>query len=133
VENVTRLYDRNGGPGTVITERISGRGKPHFRNQKPGRVRLTDGERTTLAALGKRLREKALAEVMSVVKPETRLAWHRKLNARKFDASTYRQYPGQPRIDPAIEQVIVQFARESSVGHDHIVAALKNVGYTVSD
>ena len=46
-----------------------------LRNQITGRVRLTDGERTTLAALGKRLGKKALAEVMSVVKPETLLAW----------------------------------------------------------
>jgi hypothetical protein len=55
-----------------------------LRNQITGRVRLTDGERTTLATLGKRLGKQALAEVVSVVKPETLLAWHRKLIARKF-------------------------------------------------
>jgi len=63
-----------------------------LRNQITGRVRLRDGERTTLAALGKRLGKKVLAQVMSVVKPETLLAWHRKLIARKFDGSTYRRY-----------------------------------------
>ncbi len=105
-----------------------------LRNQITGRVRLTDGERTTLAALGKRLGKQALAEVMSVVKPETLLAWHRKLIARKFDGSTYRRYPGRPRIDPAIEQLVVQFAQENRAwGYDRIVGALKNVGYTVSD
>ena len=105
-----------------------------LRNQITGRVRLTDGERTTLAALGKRLGKKALAEVMSVVKPETLLAWHRKLIARKFDGSTYRRYPGRPRIDPAIEKLIIQFAQENRAwGYDRIVGALKNVGYTVSD
>ena len=36
-----------------------------LRNQINGRVRLTDGERTTLATLGKRLGKQALAEVMS--------------------------------------------------------------------
>ncbi len=105
-----------------------------LRNQITGRVRLTDGERTTLAALGKRLGKQALAEVMSVVKPETLLAWHRKLIARKFDGSTYRRYPGRPRIDPAIEPFVVQFAQENRTwGYDRIVGALKNVGYTVSD
>jgi len=105
-----------------------------LRNQITGRVRLTDSERSTLAALGKRLGKQALAEVMSVVKPETLLAWHRKLIARKFDGSTYRRYPGRPRIDPAIEQFIVQFAKENRTwGYDRIVGALKNVGYTVSD
>ena len=70
----------------------------------------------------------------SVVKPETLLAWHRKLIARKFDGSTYRRYPGRPRIDPAIEQFVVQFAQENRTwGYDRIVGALKNVGYTVSD
>ncbi len=62
-----------------------------LRNQITRRVWLTDGERTTLAVLGKRLGEKALAEVMSVVNPETMLAWHRKLIARKFDGSTHRE------------------------------------------
>jgi putative transposase len=105
-----------------------------LRNQIRGRVRLTDGERTTLAELGKRLTKKALAEVVSVVKPETLLAWHRKLIARKFDGSTYRGYPGRPPIDPAIEQFVVQFAQENRTwGYDRIVGALKNVGYTVSD
>ncbi len=84
-----------------------------LRNQITGRVRLTDGERTTLAELGKRLGKKALAEVVSVVKPETLLAWHRKLIARKFDGSTQRHYPGRPRIDSVIEQLVVQFAKEN--------------------
>ncbi len=105
-----------------------------LRDQIPGRVRLTDGERRTLAELGKRLGKQALAEVVSVVKPETLLAWHRKLIARKFDGSTHRHYPGRPRIDPAIKQLILQFAKENRTwGYDRIVGALKNVGYTVSD
>ncbi len=79
-----------------------------LRNQIPGRVRLTDGERSTLASLGKRLGKQALAEVMSVVKPETLLAWHRKLIARKFDGSTYRRYPGRSRIDRAMSRPFAQ-------------------------
>lgn len=105
-----------------------------LRNQIPGRVRLNVGECSTLAELGKQLREKALAEVMPVVNPETVLAWHRKLIARKFDGSTYRRYPGQPHINPAIEKLIIQFAKENRIwGYDRIARALKNMGYTVSD
>ena len=37
----------------------------------PGRVTLSDGERRTLAQIGKRLGRKALAEIASVVRPET--------------------------------------------------------------
>jgi transposase len=105
-----------------------------LRRQITGRVQLNDGERRTLAELGKQLGIKALAEVVSVVKPETLLAWHRKLIARKFDGSPYRQYPGRPHINPAIEKLIIQFAQENRTwGYDRIVGALKNVGYTVSD
>ena len=39
-----------------------------LRNQIPGQVRLTDGERTTPTELDKRLRIQVLAEVVSVVK-----------------------------------------------------------------
>jgi len=105
-----------------------------LRNQITGRVRLTDGERTTLAALGKRLGKKALAEVMSAVKPETLLAWHRRLIAKKFDGSQHRRYPGRPRCHQEIEDLVVQFAKENRTwGYDRIVGALKNVGYRVSD
>ena len=105
-----------------------------LRRQITGRVQLTDGERTTLAAFGKRLTKKALAEVMSVVKPETLLAWHRKLIAKKFDGSQHRRYPGRPRLDKEIEQLVVQFAQDNrSWGYDRIVGALANLGHEVSD
>jgi hypothetical protein len=40
-----------------------------LRKQITGRVRLSDGERKTLAAVGKRLGKQALAEVASIVTP----------------------------------------------------------------
>ncbi len=103
VENITGLT------GTVDQERLLRNEylveeNPILRNQIMGRVRLTDGERIILAALGKRLWTQALAEVLSVVKPETLLAWRRKLIARKFDGSTYRRYPGRSRIDRAMSR-----------------------------
>jgi len=58
-----------------------------LRNQITGRVRLTDGERTTLAAIGQKLGKAALEAVATIVKPETILDWHRKLVAQKLDAS----------------------------------------------
>src|SRR5215510_8202934 len=70
-----------------------------LRNQIQGRLRLSDGERKTLAEIGKRLGKKALAEVATMVTPDTILAWHRKLVAQKFDGSRNRQTPGRPTID----------------------------------
>src|ERR1700747_477018 len=74
-----------------------------LRNQLKGRVRLSDGERKTLAEIGQKLGRQALAEVATVVKPDTILAWHRKLVAQKFDGSTQRKAPGRPMIDQEIE------------------------------
>src|SRR2546422_4735347 len=105
-----------------------------LRNHITGRVRLTDGERTTLAAIGQKLGKKALEAVANIVKPDTILAWHRKLVAQKFDGSQRRKAPGRPPIDPELEALVVRLAQENrSWGYDRIVGALANLGYTISD
>ena len=70
-----------------------------LRNQLQGRLRLTDGERRSLAEIGKRLGKQARDEIASIVNPDTILSWHRRLVAKKFDSSKNRQYPGRPRVD----------------------------------
>src|SRR2546426_10570575 len=56
--------------------------------------------------------------------PDTILAWYRKLVARKFDGSKARRGPGRPRIDRAVEQLIVRMAEENrDWGYDRIVGA----------
>src|SRR5262247_2160819 len=72
-----------------------------LRNQLTGRVRLTDGERKALAEIGQKLGKKALEAVAQIVKPDTILAWQRKLAADKFNGSTQRKSPGRPRVDKA--------------------------------
>ncbi len=84
-----------------------------LRNQLKDRLRLTDGERRTLAEIGKKLGKKALEEVASIVRPETILAWHRRLVAKKFDGSKNRKYPGRPRIDEEVEELIVRLAKDN--------------------
>jgi putative transposase len=105
-----------------------------LRNQIKGRVRLSDGERKTLADIGHKLGKQALQDVATIVKPDTILGWHRKLVAQKFDGSKQRQALGRPKIDQELEALIVRMARENrSWGYDRIVGALANLGYTVSD
>jgi transposase InsO family protein len=71
--------------------------------------------------------------VATIVKPDTILAWHRKLVAQKFDGSQQRQSPGHPKIDQELEALIVRIARENrSWGYGRIVGALGNLGLTVS-
>ena len=102
--------------------------------QAKGRLRLSDAERATLAEIGHRLGSRVLAEVATVARPDTILAWYRKLVARKFDGSKARRGPGRPRIGRAVEQLIVRMAKENGDwGYDRIAGALANLGYKVCD
>ena len=101
--------------------------------QLSGRLKLSDAERATLGEIGHRLGRKALAEIATVARPDTILAWYRKLVARKFDGSKARRGPGRPRIRREIEQLIVRMATENrDWGYDRIAGALANLGYKVS-
>jgi putative transposase len=105
-----------------------------LRSHVSGRLRLSDAERSTLAEIGKRLGRKCLAEVACVAKPETILAWYRRLIARKFDGSKHRSFPGRPRVGPELEALILRMARENKRwGYNRIAGALANLGHQVSD
>jgi hypothetical protein len=54
------------------------------------RLRFNDDQRRRLAAKAKKLGRKILAQVATIVRPPTLLAWHRKLVAQKYDGSMYR-------------------------------------------
>jgi hypothetical protein len=105
-----------------------------LRAHLPARLRLSDPERSTLAEIAKRLGRAGLQHVACVAKPDTILAWYRRLIAHKFDGSAFHTAPGRPRTAPEVEALIVRFARENSGwGYDRIVGALGNLGYDVSD
>ena len=55
-----------------------------LKGQIDKRVKLTDGERTSLAEKAVALGE-LMADTVTIVKPATILKWHRKLVAQKFD------------------------------------------------
>src|SRR5437763_6016173 len=105
-----------------------------LRHQLHSRVSLTDAERTTLAVLGQQLGKKALEEIATVAKPETILAWHRKLVAQPCANPQPHRCIGRPRIDKELEDLVVRLARENrSWGYARIVGALSNLGYRISD
>jgi putative transposase len=105
-----------------------------LKTQLNRRLKLSDAERATLAEIGHRLGRKALADVATVAKPDTILAWYRKLVAHKFDGSKARRGPGRPRVAREIEQLIVRMAEENrDWGYDRIAGALANLGYRVCD
>ena len=105
----------------VLGEQLGGR-----------RLRLNDDQRRRLAARAKRLGRKVLAEVATIVTPETLLAWHRKLIAQKYDGSGKRA-PGRPRTAAEIETLVVRMAEENGDwGYRRIQGALANLGHKVA-
>jgi len=101
-----------------------------MRAQLNGCFRLSDAERATLGEIGFRLGREALSEVATVAQPDTILAWHRRLIARKFEGSRARRVRGRPRIDREVEGLITRMAEENrSWGYDRIVGALANLGH----
>jgi putative transposase len=94
---------------------------------------LSDAERATLGEIGHRLGRKVLAKVATVARPDTILAWYRKV-ARKFSGSQARQGPGRPRLKREVEQLIIRMASENrDWGYDRIADAVANLGYVISD
>src|SRR5947209_2165752 len=101
----------------VLREQLSGR-----------RVRFNDDQRRRLAAKAKGLGRRLLAEVATIVTPETLLAWHRKLIANKYDGSA-RRMPGRPPTRAEISSLFIRMAEENrGWGYLRIQGALANLG-----
>jgi transposase InsO family protein len=105
----------------VLREQLRGR-----------RLRLDDNQRRRLAVRAKALGRKVLAEIATIVTPETLLAWHRKLIAQKYDGSA-RRAPGRPRTATEIEALVVRMAEENrDWGYRRIGGALSNLGHELA-
>src|SRR5947199_7213869 len=76
------------------------------------RFRFNDDQRRRLAVRAKGLERKLLAEVASLVTPDTLLAWHRKLIADKYDGH-HQRGPGRPRTRKEREDLVLRMAEEN--------------------
>jgi putative transposase len=105
----------------VLREQLGGR-----------RMRFNDGQRRRLAAKAKRLGRRLLAEVATIVTPETLMAWHRRLIAIKYDGSAQRG-PGRPKTAVDLEALVVKLAEENrDWGYRRIQGALSNLGRKIA-
>lgn len=95
------------------------------------RLRFSDNQRRRLAAKAKRLGRKVLAQVATIVTPETLLAWHRRLIAQKYNGTACRM-PGRPKTSADVSKLIIRLTEENrSWGYTRIQGALANLGYTI--
>ncbi len=68
-----------------------------------------------------------------MVRPETILAWHRKLVAKKFDGAKNRSTLGPPSTLKSLEDLVLQMARDNRTwGYKRITGALENLGHKIS-
>ncbi len=95
-------------------------------------IRFTADQRCRLAVRAKTLSRKILVQVATIVRPETLLAWHRKLIAKKYDGSAYRT-PGRPRTATEISDLVVRMAEENrGWGYRRIQGGLSNLGHVLA-
>src|SRR6185503_2239257 len=95
------------------------------------RPRCNDDQRRRLAAKAKPIGRKGLARFASIVTPDTLLAWHRRLIAKKYDSSKKRK-PGRPPTKLDIRELVLRMARENrSWGYTRIQGALANLRHEV--
>src|SRR5262245_7973689 len=104
-----------------------------FREQIGNRkMRFSDEQRRRLAAKAKKIGRKLLNEVATIVTPETLLAWHRRLIAKKYDGSANRGL-GRPRTAADIAALVIRMAEENrSWGVRRIQGALSNLGHLLA-
>src|SRR5206468_7312042 len=96
------------------------------------RMRFTDSQRCRLALRAKKLSRKVLAQVATIVTPETLLSWHRKLIAKKYDGSAHRTL-GRPRTAAEIAALVTRMAEENrSWGYRRLRGALSNLGHLLA-
>ena len=98
----------------------------------PRRLRFTDDQRRRLAAKARTLGRRVLRDMATIVTPDTLLAWHRALIAKKYDGST-RRGPGRPPVMAEIRALIVRMATDNrDWGYTRIQGALANLDHRVS-
>src|SRR5436853_3234310 len=96
------------------------------------RLRFNDDQRGRLAVKAKKLGRRILAQVATIVIPETLLAWHRKLIAKKYDGSAQRS-AGRPQTAAEIAELVTRMAKENQDwGYRRIQGALVNLGHVLA-
>ena len=90
-----------------------------LRSKLGKRVLLTEADRRTLIGYGLPIKER-LADVISIVRPETLLAWNRRMKRRKWTFDNRPKRLGRPPKNKATEELVVRLAEENAWGYVRI-------------
>ena len=91
--------------------------------------------RLALANAAKPLGRTVLAELATIVTPDTLLRWHRKLVEKiVMKEPDTRAGPGRPPTGHAVVELVLRFAHENPLwGYDRIAGALAELGHAIAD
>src|SRR5712692_10156036 len=95
------------------------------------RPQLDVADRAIMAALCRRVSRAAWVGML--VQPETVLGWHRELVRRKWAAFGRRRGPGRPGLDPELQSLILEMAKDNSKwGCVRLRGELLKLGHVIS-
>jgi len=96
------------------------------------RVPLTETERVVLVRYGLPIRDR-LADIISIVMPETLLAWHRRMKKAKCTFDNTPKKPGRPKTPEQTENLVLKITRENNrLGYTRIAGELKKLGHCLA-
>jgi len=100
-----------------------------LRSKLGTRVPLTEADRRVLVQYGLPIKDR-LAQVISIARPETLLAWNRRQKQKKWTFGKRSTKPGRPRKAHDTEALIVRLAQENnSWGYKRICGELRKLGH----
>src|SRR6266446_1323749 len=102
-----------------------------LRSKLGRRVPLTEADRRTLVRYRLSIRER-LAEVMTIVRPETLLAWNRRMKRQKWTFDNTLKRHGRPSKGKVTEELVLRMAEENTWGYVRITGELKKLGHHIS-
>ena len=88
---------------------------------------MTEADCRTLVRYGLSIKER-LADVITIVRPETLLAWNRRMKRRKwiFDNAPRRHRPSKGKVT---EELTLRTAEENAWGYARISGELREIGH----
>ena len=102
-----------------------------LRSKLGKRVPLTETDRRTLVRYGMPIKDR-LRAVISIVCPETLLAWNRRMKRRKWTFDNTPKRPGRPPKAKATEALALRMAHENAWGYVRIAGELRKLGHKLS-
>jgi len=102
-----------------------------LRSKLGKRVPLTEADCRLLVRYGLPIKQR-LADVISIVSPETLLAWHRRMKRKKWTFGNAPKHPGRPAKAAVTEELALRMAEENAWGYVRIAGELKKLGHEIS-